>query len=269
MMKSTPVRCSRARMFRPSRPAPRLGPRLFLLLPHAPGQLVPDQVLRTLQQVMLRVRDGEPGDALELGHGVVACGLQLLLELPDVDLTIRQALFAPRQLGRLLLELALRQADPFIDLRRLRAPAPNLVLDLGAERDGELARLDVGLATDGLGLALGDVDARAAPDQQDGGSHAGPEGETDERRKPSEHAVLPPEGEGGVPRRLVCPRGCSHPALGPRPRSGLGASDQDLAGGSSRTPVGWMVERGRITVSRRFGKARACRQNVEWKHYGS
>ena len=46
--------------------APRLGPRLLLQLADAAGELVPDQVLRALEQLVLRLGDGQPGDPLEL-----------------------------------------------------------------------------------------------------------------------------------------------------------------------------------------------------------
>ena len=103
MMKSTPVRCSSARMLRPSRPMMRpfmssagswttddrrlggvaggealhddgedvahaaLGVALGLLLDLAdePGGVVADLVLELLEQELLGLRRGEPGDALE------------------------------------------------------------------------------------------------------------------------------------------------------------------------------------------------------------
>src|SRR6478752_4677225 len=92
MMKSTPVRCSSARMLRPSRPMIRpfmssagsqplhdhgedvadaaVGVALGLLLDLADeaGRVVADLVLELLEQQLLGLRGGEARDALERAH---------------------------------------------------------------------------------------------------------------------------------------------------------------------------------------------------------
>src|SRR5260221_6429710 len=70
----------------------RLRLRLLLQHPNAAGELVADQLFPTLQQVRLRFLQGEAGDALELGLLVELRLLQLVLELAEVDLTVREAL---------------------------------------------------------------------------------------------------------------------------------------------------------------------------------
>ena len=73
-----------------------------------------------------------------------------------------------------------------------RAPLLDLILDLTSKLDGHLACLDLRLAADRLGLALGDMHARTAPKHQQRRSEPGTESESDERRKRGEHGVLPP-----------------------------------------------------------------------------
>ena len=181
---------------RPRAP-PRLRPRLLLLLADAPRELVPDQVLRALEQVALRLRDGQPADPLELAERLVLRRLQLLLELLDVHLAVVQALVAALDLRLLPRDLVLGGRDLLLDPGGLGAPLLHLGLDLRPQLDRELARLDLRLAPDRLRLALGDVDARPAAEHQQRRRHGGAESESDERRNRSEHAVLPPEGEGG------------------------------------------------------------------------
>ena len=72
----------------------RLGLRLLLELPHPPGELVPDQLLGTRQQVRLRLVGGHAGDPLELVELGVLRLLELLLELARVRLAVGDALLA-------------------------------------------------------------------------------------------------------------------------------------------------------------------------------
>ncbi len=147
-----------------SRAAPRLGPCLLLLLADAARELVADQVLRALEQVVLRLRDRQPGDVLELCHRLVLGRLELFLELLDMRLPVGEALLAALDLRRSARDLVLGLRQLLLDLGGLGAPALHLRLDVCAQLDGELARLDLRLATDRLGLALGDVHARAGPE---------------------------------------------------------------------------------------------------------
>ncbi len=132
-------------------------------------------------------------------------------------LPVGKTLVAALDLRRPACELVLGRRDHLLGPRRLGPPLPYLVLDLAPEPDGLLARLDLRLAADRLGLALGDVDARTAPKHQQRRSDACTESESDERRKRREHGVLPPGGEGRLT-KAASPR-CSHPALGLRGRA--------------------------------------------------
>ena len=137
----------------------RLAPRLLLELARRAGELVPDQVLRALEQVRLRLDDGEARDPLELLHGLVLRGLQLLLELAHVRLAVREPLLAARDLLVAPRDLLLRGLRALVDLRDLGAAVGDLLLDLRAQPDGLLACLDLPLAPDRLRLARGDADA--------------------------------------------------------------------------------------------------------------
>jgi hypothetical protein len=137
-----------------------------------------------------------------------------------LHLPVAHALLAPRDLDELALDLRLALCDPLLDLRDLDPSVLHLALDLGANPDGELARLHLGLAPDRLGLPLGIGDdarpvalgaAEPAPARvpQPRGRRTAPDHETDEHRDDREHAC-PPEWTR-LPARLL-PRGCSHPA---------------------------------------------------------
>ena len=146
-------------------PSPGFGPGLFLLLANASGQLVPDQVLRALEQVMLRLGDGQAGRLLQVRQRLVLRRLQVLLQLLDVYLAIGEALLSPLDLGGLALERELGLRDLRFEPGNVGAPVLNLGLDVGAQLDRELSRLDLRLAADRLGLPLGDTHARRAPDE--------------------------------------------------------------------------------------------------------
>ena len=138
MMMSTPVRCSSARMLRPSRPmirpfmssegsstsetvvsaawlaatrwsasATRLRARRLA------SDCASSSICRTrrasswrtssserCQHLGLRLVDGHPGDALELDELLLLRRLQLLLELAGVHLAVGDSLLAPVELGR-------------------------------------------------------------------------------------------------------------------------------------------------------------------------
>jgi hypothetical protein len=163
---------------RDQRPGPTLGlaAGLLLHLPHRAGQLVPDEVLGALEEVLLRLVDGQAGDPLELGERLLLRLLQLLLELLRVNLAIRDTLLAPLELGHLLVGFLLALQQPFLELHNLRSAIADLRLDVAAEPDGILARLDLRLAPHRLGLSLGVAEqlrARALRVPQ-AGARAGP-----------------------------------------------------------------------------------------------
>ena len=138
-----------------ARTPPRLAAGLLLHLPHRPRELVPDEVLRALEHGRLRLAERHPGDPLQLLDRLVAARLQLVLELLQVHLAVADTLLPPRHLDQLLVELRLPLRDALLDLRDLDPPVADLALDVGAQLDGALARLDERLAPDRLRLALG------------------------------------------------------------------------------------------------------------------
>ena len=77
----------------------RLDAGLLLELAGGARQLVPDDVLRAFEQVLLRLGDRAAPRPLQLLDRPVARDLQLLLELLDVRLAVVQPLLAPRDLG--------------------------------------------------------------------------------------------------------------------------------------------------------------------------
>jgi hypothetical protein len=217
--------------------AARLRPRLLLLLADAARELVADQVLGALEQVRLRLRDREPTDPLQLGERPLRRRLQVVLELLDVHLAVREPLLPALELDPLALELVLAGGDLLLDARGLGAPVAHLRLDLRAQLHRELARLDLRLAAGRLRLAPGDVDGRAAAQHQQRRGRGRADRNSDDRRQDREHAVFASRGRRWIPRPAAAV--CSHPALGlQRPRSGLGASVHGRAGASSRSAAG-------------------------------
>ena len=92
----------------------RLRARLLLEHAHAPREVVPDELLSTLEQVRLRLLKRHPGDPLELPLLRGLHLLQLFLELAEVRLAVGEPLvFAPE------LERAFPRSPP---LSRARAP---------------------------------------------------------------------------------------------------------------------------------------------------
>src|SRR5579885_2016210 len=177
-MKSTPVRCSSVRMFRPSRPMIRpfmssdgsstsvtadsaaalaatrsnasatsfLARGLLLELAHAPGQGVAHLLLRLAEQPLPRLPDRHPRDPLQLLPLVLPQGLQGLLQLLEVDLPVGDPLLAPRQLLQPPVDLLLLREHALLDLDGRVPLRTQLLLQLGAQLHRPLARLDLRLA---------------------------------------------------------------------------------------------------------------------------
>jgi hypothetical protein len=146
-----------------------VGVRLLLELSHHAAEVVADELLRALEHLRLRLLHGQPGDALQLLELVVLGRLGLLLELLQVRLPVQDPLLAPLDLGELAVDLLLLGDHPLLDL------GLQLLLDVGAELERLLARLDLGLTADRVGrprrvggrpLRLGDR-GRHAPRHQD------------------------------------------------------------------------------------------------------
>ena len=133
----------------------RLGARLLLHLAHLPGELVADQVLGALEQVLLRLGDGHPGQALELTHLALLRLLQLAVERLRRLFAVGEALLPAGELDEPALELLVSRLEAFLESRDLAAPLLDLGLDLGPQADGLLARLDSCLPAHRLRLALG------------------------------------------------------------------------------------------------------------------
>ena len=131
----------------------RLGRSLLLELPHPSGELVADLLLRGGEDPLPRLAGGHAGDPLELGAVAQLELLHLLLQLPEVDLAVGDALLAAGQLGQLPVDVVLLREDALLDLHHRVAPLPELLLELGAQLDRLLARLDRRLPARRVGLA--------------------------------------------------------------------------------------------------------------------
>src|ERR671930_144930 len=131
----------------------RLAARLLLELPDTPRELVPDEVFRALEQVRLRLPDRHPGDPLELLQLLVAGLLELLLELLRVRLAVGEPLLAARELDDLRVDLLLPRVQPLLALDHPCAAVGELLLELAPQSNRLLARLDLRLAPERLGLA--------------------------------------------------------------------------------------------------------------------
>src|SRR5213075_660179 len=121
-------------------------PRLFLELSDLARELVPHEILRPFEQVLLRLVDSHSGDALQLGELGLADGLLLLLKLTQMLLAIGEPLLAPCKLRQLPVDLLLLRDDALFDLDDPRPMVRDLGIDLGAETDGVLPRADLRLA---------------------------------------------------------------------------------------------------------------------------
>ena len=177
---------------------PRVGSCLLLHLPHLAGELVADEVLRAFEQLLARLVDGQARDLLERGEGLPLRVAELVLERLDVHLAIAEPLLPPLELGQPGVGLELLLEHALLDLGDLDAAVLHLALDLAAQRDGLLARIDLRLAANGLGFALrvaraalalvlGGSDARPRPAEEHDGRPDCPEDDSDERCAGREH----------------------------------------------------------------------------------
>jgi hypothetical protein len=128
--------------------------RLLLHLPHHPRHLVANELLGALQDVPLRLLDGEAGDPLELLDLLLPRGLGLLLHRLEVRFPVGEALLAALELRQLAVDLLFPGEHALLDLDDLAPLLPQLVLDFGAELERLLARFHLGLAADRLGASL-------------------------------------------------------------------------------------------------------------------
>ncbi len=168
------------------RPPLRLRPRLLLERAHAPGEVVADQVLGTLEQVLLRLRGGHAGDALELRELEALRLLQLLLELLQVRLAVRDPLLAAGEVGQAPVGLLVLRVGPLFELHHLAAARLDLRVELGAQAHRLLARLDLGLAQLRVRLALRLLEDEASLAAGRGEARAAELGEHDEGRRDSD-----------------------------------------------------------------------------------
>ena len=120
----------------------RLGGRLLLHLPDASRELVADLLLGLGEDLLPRLAGRHRRDLLEESLLLVLEVLQVFLQLLEVDLAVGDSLLAPDQLGQLPVDVVLLREHALLDLEHLVAAAPQLALQLIANRDGLLARLD-------------------------------------------------------------------------------------------------------------------------------
>src|SRR5439155_7124341 len=102
-----------------ARPPPRLGLGFFVELADTPRQLVPYHLLGPGQHLRLGVCDRQAGDALELVELSLSRRLQLLLELLDMHLAVRDALLAPFEFALAAFELCLPRPGALTRLNHL------------------------------------------------------------------------------------------------------------------------------------------------------
>ena len=129
--------------------------RLLLELAHCSGELMANEVLRSLEKLRSRLAERQAADALELTQHLVVARLELLLELLRMDLAVGDALLTTRQLVMLRLDRRLLLLHARLRLRALHPRLLGLTFEVSSQLDGLLARLDLGLASRRLGLALG------------------------------------------------------------------------------------------------------------------
>jgi hypothetical protein len=249
------------------RPPPSLGAGLLLELAHVPSELVAHEVLRALDQLLLRLVHREPGHAFQRVERVVSRLLELLLERLHVHLAVAETLLPALQLGQLRLGLRLLLEDALLDLRDLQPSALYLGLDLAAELDRLLARVHLRFAADRLCLTLGvsqdaptlvlrSPHARARERHQDDGDDQAADEDSDERRDDREH---PTSVEDSLVRGLAAVAHTRRSAHRPRPDRRARASAQEVPHpplpGSLREP--FRVGRRELDRVHRFGKSLA------------
>src|SRR6185436_4466626 len=200
--------------------------------PHLSGKLVAHEVLRAVEQLLSRLVHREPRDLFEARQRLALGVPELLLQRLDVDFAVAEALLAPFELRQARVDIELLLQDTLLDLCNLYAPVLHLALDLAPESDGLLARFDLCLAADGVGVApRGSVErvvlgtrcaqARVRPGEQDDARAYRSDDDSDERCAGREHGT----SVGGCRCRGRI-RGCSHPDVdlhgrGRRYRTGL------------------------------------------------
>ena len=181
----------------------RLGARLLLDHAHTPAEIVAHELLAALRAgapspppaTCRRCARARPARRASPAFSSSWSCRQMRLAVGD-------ALVAPGDLDELLLDLLLPREDALLDLEHLLAPVAELGVDLCPELHRLLARLDLGLTPDRLGLALGVLDQLPAdparlPDtrrpedghgeQGDHGSYRDPDGNSD----PDQHGAAP------------------------------------------------------------------------------
>ena len=136
----------------------RLRACLFFELPHAPRELVPDEVLRAFQEAELCLVDGHARDPFELGELLLAGVLVFVLELAKVRFTIGEPLLTPRHLRQLSVDLLFLREHAFLDLDDPASVLCDFLVDLRPQLDRLLAGGDLRLPPQRLRLALGVVE---------------------------------------------------------------------------------------------------------------
>jgi hypothetical protein len=226
------------------RPAFCLGARLLLELANAPRQFVPHEILAPLEQRQLRLVDSQARDPLELGELLLAGMLVLLLELFQVGLPVREALLPPNELGQLPVDLLFLREDALLDLDDPRPVICDLLVDLGAQLHGFLARGDLRLAPQRVGLALGVFDQLLAlllrgPEPRLS-EHA--DGDCSPQTTGDKADQNPDDDLHGLSSWVGCPRSVTaapHPAVRPARRFRIGGTSRHprLAERSARSPL--------------------------------
>ena len=137
-------------------PGAALRLRARLLLEHADAarEIVSHELLAALEQMRFGLLQAHARDALDLRLLDRLRLLQVLLELPEVDLAVGEPLVLALELDELPLDVLFLREDALLDLQDLRAAVGVLGVDVGAELDRLLTRLDLRLAPERLGLAL-------------------------------------------------------------------------------------------------------------------
>jgi len=206
----------------------RLGLRLLLELPDAAREIVAYELLRTLEQVRLRLARGHSGDVLQVLEFLLLGLLELLLKRAQVRLAVGQPLLSARHLGQLSLDLLLGRQHAFLDLRHPRTSLRELTLDLSAKTNRLLSGLDLRLAPDRLGvvLRLGQEQLSHPPRCADARGAEEAEGQQNEERREEDEPYDADHFDEHVRSRVDCGsprtgRGCS-PGTRPTQTSRIG-----------------------------------------------